>query len=363
MVWRIVEHRTIYRETGWYSAHPTVEQAPNGDLLVFFHRSPDIGNYHHAHPLFDLRSCRSRDGGQTWERPRLVTANPLGGVLDFGSHVLPDGSVFLYASTVALQPTEATAQSRSGTQWRSCGDVPFWVKSWDSGVTWSEPVRFPDLPDAVNGAPASATGVCRSGLVLLPDGRLLMPSKATDRPDGSQPYFGMMRCSRDLGETWEYAGRIAQDPVAHLSEPMVIHTPSGRLLALYRCHGVNPAYPDGGPYIALVSSDDSGDTWSPWRHTTLRGVNTHVLPLQDGRLFVTVGTRYPGTWGCTARVLEPEAGDLDTAPDFVVRGDSSHDDCSYPWSVELPDGRVFVVYYHTAPDGVRGIEGTILEEG
>ena len=63
-----------------------------------------------------------------------------------------------------------------------------------------------------------------------------------------------------------------------------------------------------------------------------------------------------------ARVLEPEAGDLDTAPEIVVRADSLEPDCGYPWSLELNDGRVLVVYYYVYEDGTRGIEGSVLEE-
>ena len=362
MGWRITNHCTIYREKGWYAAHPNIVRTPDGDLLTIFHRSPDIGNYHHGHPLFDLRSCRSRDDGASWEDQRLVTVDPLGGVVDFGTHTLPDGSVLLHASTVALVPTEETTRMRDGASWRSIPGIPFWIRSLDDGLTWSEPVHFPPLPDALNGAPATHSGVCRSGLAVLPDERLLMPSKATDRPDGSMPFFGMLRISRDMGSSWEYGGRIAQDPVAHFSEPAIIRTPGGRLLTLFRCHAVNPADPDGGTYLALVVSDDNGRTWSPWRHTTIRGVNAHMLRLRDGRIFVAVGTRYACQLGCTARVLDPEGSDLDTAPDIIVRSDSSDMDCSYPWSVELSDGQVLIVYYYTYADGVRGIEGTFLEE-
>ena len=83
MSWRVIEHITIYKETGLYSAHPSLVRAPDGDLLTFFHRSPDHQYSRHSHPLFDVRMCRSSDGGQTWSSPRFVTSDPLGGILDF----------------------------------------------------------------------------------------------------------------------------------------------------------------------------------------------------------------------------------------------------------------------------------------
>jgi hypothetical protein len=60
--------------------------------------------------------------------------------------------------------------------------------------------------------------------------------------------------------------------------------------------------------------------------------------------------------------LTPEGEDLDTAPDIVIRGDSFDPDCGYPWSVELNNGNVLVIYYYVNENGVRGIEGTIVED-
>lgn len=356
MSWYVVEHSTIYREAGWCAAHPNVVRTPEDDLLVLFHRSPYLGYSHHGHPLFDVRACRSTDEGQNWSGQCLITADPLGGVLDFGTHALPDGSLYLHASTVELVPK---TDQRHGSEWVSRAGIPFWVRSRDDGFAWTEPRRFPPLPDGVWGSPATHSGVCRSGLLTLPDRRLLLPGKATARPDGRQPYFGMCWVSEDWGETWEYGGRIAEDEVAHFSEPAIHRTPGGRILVLFRCH---PRRPERDLCLALVRSDDGGRTWSPWRFTSIRGCPGHLLGLRDGRIFATVGTRWEGQQGCLARVLGPEGNDIDEVPDLVVRSDSHGTDCGYPWAVELDGGRVLVVYYYTYEDEVRGIEGTVMEE-
>ena len=217
MSWEVVDRVTIYHETGMYALCPNVVRTPCGDLMVFFQRAPHLGSPHHCHPLFDVQACRSQDEGQTWSKASLITSDPLGGINDRGVHTLSDGSIFMHCSCTELVPAEGS--EAHGNQWVSRPGKPFWVRSRDDGRTWSTPERFPPVPDAVWGHPATHSGVCRSGLVELPDGRLLMPSKATDLPDGSMPCFGMMRVSRDMGETWEYGGRIAQDPVAHFSEP------------------------------------------------------------------------------------------------------------------------------------------------
>ena len=112
----------------------------------------------------------------------------------------------------------------------------------------------------------------------------------------------------------------------------------------------------------MVTSDDDGRTWSDHKSTTIRAEPGHILRLRDGRVFITAGTRWKGQCGCSARVVEPEISDLNTAPDIIIRSDSSDPDCGYPWSVELEDGSVLVVYYYVHKDGTRSIEGSILKE-
>lgn len=376
MSWKVVEHMTIYRESGMYALSPTVTRTPSGNLLTTFQRAPHLGYPHHQHPLFNIQSCRSEDEGHTWSEARLVTADPFGGVMDRGVHTLPDRSIFLHSSCTELVPT--TGGKAHGTTWTIRYGKPFWIRSCDDGYTWSAHTRFPPLPDAVWGHPAQHSGVSRSGLLVLPDDRLLLPSKATDLTTGEFRYFGMMRVSRDMGETWEYGGRLAEDSVAHFSEPTIHRTPSGRILVLFRCHpgklgttivrnqGFEGSFAEDpqfvGRFLALVYSDDDGKTWSPWQPTTIHGSPGHMLGLRDGRIFLTVGTRWQGQRGCVARVLNPEGTDLDTTPELVIRNDALSPDCGYPWSVELNDGRVLVVYWHHYTDDHRGIEGAIVEE-
>jgi len=361
MGWRVTDHITIYRDAAWCAEHPNVVRTPGGDLLVLWHQWPHTDIINHHHPLADIRASRSTDEGRTWGAVENVVRNPLGGICDFGTNTLPDGSVFLHASTTELRAADEEPHTLN---WRSLHmGKPMWVRSRDDGRTWSAIHRFPPIPDALNEHPAMHSACCRSQIVALPDGRLLLPAKATNNPDGQQPYFGTLRVSKDMGETWTYAGRIAEDPVAHFSEPAGFVTPSGRVLVLYRCHPTRETGSESPDLrLALVASDDGGTTWSPWRQTNIRGCPAHMLGLRDGRIFLTVGTRWTGRCGCSARVLDPEGTDMDTAPELAVRSDSASSDCGYPWAVELAGGNVLVVYYYTAEDGTAGIEGSIVEE-
>ena len=355
-----------------YAAHPNVIRTPSGDLLVLFHSSPFLGYSHHSHPLFQINACRSVDDGRTWGKSEFIASDPRGGVIDFGTHTLPDGSVYLHASSNELIPAKgyvninfespphaAAIGDYDESVWVSRPGIPFWIRSNDNGYTWSLPKRFPEIPGAIWGHPAEHSGVCRSGILVLPDGRLLMPSKATDNPEGNPPYFGMIRSSKDMGKTWDYGGVIADDPVAHFSEPTITMTPSGRILVLFRCH---PKPKKGAQFLALVYSDDLGKTWSSWKPTSIKGSPGHILKLSDNRIFITAGTRKENQRGCIARIVDPEGTNLDSETDLLIRNDSLTSDCGYPWAVELYDGKVLIVYYYTYSDQTRGIEGTIVEE-
>jgi hypothetical protein len=375
MSWKVIGHKTIYREKGWYAVHPNVICTPKGDLLVLFHRSPAHGYSRHGHPLFDIRGCRSTDQGQTWGSQKLISTYPLGGVADFGTQVLFDGSIFLHASSVELVPDRDVP----GGRWLGKWGKPFWIKSFDDGFSWSQPEKFPAIPDSMTEDPASHNGVCRSGLIELPDGKLLLPGKATDDPKGQPPYFGTLRISHDMGQTWEFGGRIAEDihdsncgfegafqlengkfRVGHFSEPAACRTKNGKIILLWRYYP--KGFNDEKLTLEMTYSEDDGNTWSEHESTTVRAEPGHILRLRDGRMFITAGTRWQGQCGCTGRVVEPEGGDLNTAEDFIIRNDSSDSDCGYPWSVELEDGSVLVVYYYVHKDGTRSIEGSILKE-
>ena len=71
------------------------------------------------------------------------------------------------------------------------------------------------------------------------------------------------------GETWEYGGRIAVDEVAYFSEPAICRTRGGRILVLLRCHLRRADSTQC--QLVLVTSDDDGDSWSPWRFTSMKG--------------------------------------------------------------------------------------------
>ena len=358
MTWEAVEHISVYRDADWYAAHPTVTRLPNGELLAAFHRSPNLGYPHHQNPLFDVRACRSSDDGATWSEPQLLVTNPRGGVLDFAVHVLPDGRLMLHAATVDLVPADDTPH---GESWKLQRGGSFWIDSSDNGHTWSDAKSFPEVPDAVSGHPATHTGICRSSMLAVDDNRLLLTGRATAAASGGFPYFGTLFTSDDGGSTWTFDSRMIQDEVAHFGESTMVRLPSGRIVALFRCHP-GPGRTVEDRFLAETFSDDDGKTWSSWSPTTVFGYPPHALTLRDGRVFLSYGVRTDRQAGCTARVVDKELAHLNRLPDVHIRHGSKGPDCGYPWSVQLNDDRVLVVYYFTNEDGSRSIEGTIMQD-
>ena len=215
---------------------PHPGRGPAGQLPA---RPPPSGTPTTSIRLFQVLACRSGDDGRTWER---------GGPGDRRPHGRGHGP--RPARPARRQPVPPRLLQRAGPRgWArgsTAGDGSRGRAS-PSGcapATTAAPGRRPAasrLCPTPSGAtrpstPASAAAGCWP----WPDGRLLLPSKATDRPGGAFPCFGMLRVSRDMGETWEYGGRIAEDDVAHFSEPAIHRTPSGRILVLF-------PLPPGGP--------------------------------------------------------------------------------------------------------------------
>ncbi len=99
--------------------------------------------------------------------------------------------------------------------------------------------------------------------------------------------------------------------------------------------------------------------WTSPEFKQVTGQPFHPLLLRDGRLLVTYGYRQNPS-GIRALLLDSPQHDPDSAQEFIIRDDGINWDLGYPWSVELEDGRILVVYYMTSPLGIRQIWGSWL---
>ena len=138
-----------------------------------------------------------------------------------------------------------------------------------------------------------------------------------------------------------------------MHEPALYRTPSGKIICLIRTANLDD-------HLVTAESTDNGRTWSPWRKREVIGHPYTPVPLPDGRVLLIYGYRHE-PYGIRARLLEPECGDIDTAPEFVIRDDGLGTDLGYPWGTVLSDGRVLAVYYIYGQDGIRHIAGSVLK--
>lgn len=226
----------------------------------------------------------------------------------------------------------------------------------DAGRSWSDrrdlPI-IPGLPELVPGERPYFGGPVRGRAVETADGGILQASYFI-RPNTGRGAAALHQ-SRDGGETWRYRGVIAEDAdgEAGFLEPALVQAENGKLFAFHRTSGLKGR-------IAVSTSRDGGENWSPWRATAAAGHPCDALPLPNGDILVAYGRRHP-PYGVRARLWRPDKECFRREPEFIVRDDAPSPDVGYPWLTPLPDGKIVVFYYIAAFNGVRGVAASVLE--
>ena len=125
-------------------------------------------------------------------------------------------------------------------------------------------------------------------------------------------------------------------------EPGIVRTASGRIIAALRNHG-----PDNAIFVTY--SDDDGKTWTPLKKTDLIGHPVDLIQLSDGRILASYGIRPPShdmPGGIRVCFSKDNGETWDLRSEIQLRNDFINWDIGYPESLELPDGRIFTVYYY-----------------
>lgn len=257
----------------------------------------------------------SSDEGQTWTRPAVVADSPTDDRNPAFGQALNGTLVVVYwrygnydAEGRAYRPLRADL-------------VSTWVtRSLDGGNSWTEPTPI-DVADIEWGSPFGK-------ILTLPKGDMLLALY------GGSERTGYVYRSTDHGKTWKRFGTMG----TRCNEPALVRLQSGKLLAAVRTSD------SGG--IALLESDDEGQSWSAPRRLTPNGVHpADFLLLPDGRPLLATGYRAGmGPFGVRALVGSAD-GTFDWEKHFVLVDDAPSIDCGYPSSVPLKDGRVLTVYY------------------
>jgi hypothetical protein len=372
---RVLAQDTLYGETRFHAAFPSIARFSDDHLVLAFRRARDglwlvpaakrVG----FDPLARVDHLDSRShialmeldpaGQQRSEGLELLPFNPEAADQDPSLLCLPDDQLFLASFSYYPLPSDIDAlmRGRSETQDEQAGCR---YLSWGSHASLRHRARDSWRyhhaylrPDQGYGRALGVeeyqptVGAVR-GQPLWRDGEILLGVYW-----GSQEGCALF-ASADSGESWRYRSRIARDDEAKVAfqEPAFCAYGDTGMVCFMRTSGA-------GGRLATTRSTD-GLQWSEPRLHALIGHPFHPLLLADGRVLLSYGYRTT-PYGIRLRVLDNALADPDRAEEFVVRDDGVCADVGYPWAVELADGNVLLVYYWTDLQGRRQILGSWLE--
>ena len=303
----------------------------DGSLFVAWRVGRDMFQEPHG----ALVATRSADGGETWEEPAPLLAEP--GWDWFGAQRLlhlDDGTLLMVAGKA---------------RWNTDRFHTYAIRSTDGGRTWDPP--GPEIRVFAAFSEPYGQGVVRG----LPDGRLLLGFQGTDTPGA--PNLAAVAFSRDRGDTWSERVLLSDDPELEPREPDTLPLPDGRLLTVLRT--------DAPPFASYQCySEDGGRSWTPLTATGFHGHCPRLFALRRAVLCVyrDMAEDRPGI-GCSAswdggaswhfqRMLHRSPG--------PYQGWGAA--CGYPGVVRLADGQLLCVFHTDFVDGDCEIRAVRLRE-
>ena len=311
----IERHVAVENVCAW----PNLTMLPDGTIAAIIHNKPSHGGMEG-----EVECWASRDGVK-WElRGRPAPNDPDTVRMNVAAGLAKNGDLLVLCSgwTNVKQPQRPKQANFRDDILRS------WVcRSRDGGRTWTQHKEFPapdegwteyiPFGDIWAGEDGALHGSCYGG-------EFVDPTLSTK----TKGYRAWHFRSDDDGKSWQ---RISTIGPKH-NETCILPLGGKRWLAAARIDAVE-----------LFRSDDDGVTWSePLRVTERNEINGHLLRLRDGRLVLTYGNRVKGQFGVLAK-LSSDEGKTWSAP--MRLADSLEQDCGYPSSVELADGKVVSGFY------------------
>ena len=380
-------HITVYSDKHRYTLGPCIAVTQDGDWICSFNMSVirELGPFSDRawlHPPIDPEYrnylTRSKDGGETWDAPRVLPGYDWHGGEHAALCVLANGDVLASQYLRVFYPLE-TGLKKSGLL-GAWVQAPYpWVvshggtyvhRSRDGGLTWDETVEIPTGP--------YVSGYSPRPLVEMPDGTLLQPLAAADpfyddhfdrlnmpgEPLGNDwgengeiivgKSAAFVAISRTGGHTWTETHEIARDPDVSFYEPTLARLNSGRLICHLRTEKA------GNYQLYQVTSDDGGETWCKAWQTPMWGRPAHIVQLPDGRVLSVYGHRRV-PYGVRACLSSDDGDTWDYDNELIIRDDIPRASIGYPTAIVLEDGTVFTVYWTDDGEGRTAVEGTYFK--
>jgi hypothetical protein len=361
----------VYADPEDYASFPQLARTEDELVLLFQVQNLAILRAASEHPHYQKaavpRWATSRDGGLTWDVHEVCPT--LGPVRDisYGSAPLKDGGTvtLTFSST---EPLRAIVQrGRIGyrpyqQEQAEPGDIhpvsdlgPF-ERFWPHGMT-----RLAD------------DTILAAGYVPYqsPEGK----RKTTVAFLASTDEASTDEASTDEGRTWAYRAHIPNANLFDFSEPDVIETRDGQLVALLRTDWdtvpVEQRPAEGkvgyGYFLYQAESADGGRTWCEPVQLPLWGHPPYLLRLASGNILLVYGYRRP-PWEIRAILSRDEGRTWDmTTLRTVHTFDPGSYDMGYPVATQTPDGAIVCAFYgySTADVGEKmphGIYVSVFDE-
>ena len=373
-----IHHIDIDYDRKFYSGHP--QQAVfayygQGEIVIGYNRAPcnyktkrDVrhgpGGYHGRSQVV-LR--RSLDFGRTWPKSTEV-------VIYRESDPPEKKRAFLFQPTARrdnidmFSPDSLFFFTRTWLPELKGKLVCAGIRSADRGRTWE------DVPTIVPNPLIKGGDVLESchPVLRMPDGKTLLAVLSMNMPAAPKHSGPVLFQSTDNGLSWQYEGLVRGKPSGteggRFAYPGLLRMPDGKLHCYfvhiggrYEVRGVRNA-------ICMTESRDKGKSWSDpvpitsnagqgcWKNpgplNKPPGASNYRAPwpilLRDGRVLVLFNRRRMpvGIGG----VLSSDGGKT-WSHEFAIRDDGVGTDSGYPVGCQFEDGRIFVAYYFTKPDG------------
>jgi sialidase-1 len=237
-------------------------------LMVVYHRYEPGRDAGHDHGLCRIWSKTSRDGGKTWERPRMLVDVAAGDM-----NVQAPALLRLASGDLLMI---CLRSHRGGASSTMC-----LFRSLDGGDTFVEqkPIWKRSTGQWLQGG--------ASCLLQLRSGRLLLPVHGGTGNQWRQKNSAWCFLSDDGGLSWQQSKTTIELPKRGAMEPSVAELSDGTLVMSLRTQL-------GGPY--LCQSTDRGDTWSKPRITGLEGGESCTclrrIPGSDDLLLLWNNSKY-----------------------------------------------------------------------
>ena len=341
-----VKNIIVCNEPGQFAGWP----ANNGiwifenEIVVGFHygKHKDKDGGHPIDPDVPQvpRFARSINGGESWtlEVPTYLQANgqekrpqPCPGNIDF------------------TQPQFAMMMRMTSS------DAGFSHFYWsnDRCHTWSGPYELPEF---------GRKGIFARTDILINGKHDLLACLTAAKEDGHEGWPFVAQ-TRDGAKTWEFVSWIGAEPGIgeYAIMPTTVRLSPTELYTYIRCRGREAGKKTFRiePYRSL----DNGRSWQLESANSIdnSGNPAHLVPLKDGRLALTYGTRHK-PYGIRARISDDQGRTWTS--DIILRDDGNNWDVGYVRTVQRPDNKLVTAYYfNDSTQKERYIAATIWNPG